>query len=161
MKTLLISLTMIIGLVSGCGSAKETSKNENSTTQPASEEAAPAPVVSAGGTEPETTSSNSNKDQQQDVQYRLVISFISIGEGTDPSARQKMDQLLSSWSQKAGKQIEMETYPWGREGEVDFCFHLKELSGPDQAIMVREIREAFSGQPLIQIAEYQKSMNKR
>jgi hypothetical protein len=161
MKTILISISTVAIIFTGCGSSRETSKNENSSTVQQASEEAPAPVASGGTTGEQPTPADANKVQSQDEKYRLVISFISIGEGTDPTAREKLNEILASWSQKAGKEIVMESHPWGREGEVDFCFHLNELSGQDQALMVREIREAFAGKPLIQISEYQKSMNKR
>jgi hypothetical protein len=104
---------------------------------------------------------NDNPEKQATVKYRLIVSFISIGEGTDPEARKIMDQIVQSWETKAGKKLEMETFPWGREGEVDFCFHLKELNAPDQAAFARDLRAAFNNRPLIQIAEYQDSRHKQ
>ncbi len=88
-----------------------------------------------------------------DKMCRLTISFISMGEGTDPQAREKMDQVLNSWQEKNQMNVEKEEIPWGREGEVDFCFNLKDLKAEDQARFVKEIKEAFQGNKLVQIAE--------
>jgi hypothetical protein len=49
----------------------------------------------------------------------------------------------------------MEAVPWGREGEVDFCFRLSELSSEDQASFINEMKKAMEGRKLIQFAENQ------
>lgn len=154
--------------LAGCGSTKDatTDDQQSASANPAADNAEQAPVAasSAGSTttsQNQMTEANSTQQKQAVVKYRLIISFISIGEGTDPVAREKMEGILSKWEMKAGKKIQMESFPWGREGEVDFCFLLNELSAPDQAALARELREAFIMHPLVQISEYQESMHKR
>jgi hypothetical protein len=136
--TILLASLMTIS----CGSARNTSKSDEVT------------VTSSNNT------SQMNKTEDENA-CRLIVSFISIGEGTDPEARRIMDGVLDKWAKKAGKPIASEAIPWGREGEVDFCFYLKELSSGDQALFVKEMKEAMEGRNLIQFAENQESRNKR
>jgi len=149
-----------------CGSSKETGSVDQNKAETAPETSAPA---NQSGTTSSTTTSTPNtmtensqvQEKQEATKYRLIVSFISIGEGTDMEAREIMNKIIRSWESKSAKTIIMEEFPWGREGEVDFCFLLNELSAPDQASFAREIRSAFQGRPLIQITEYQASMHKR
>lgn len=148
-KNLLLASVILATLI-GCGSSKETSKTESSSGNQSTE-----------NTASQASTTDNAMNQTQETKYRLVISFISIGEGTDPDARKIMDGVIAKWENKTGKKIEMETYPWGREGEADFCFHLKELSASEQASFIEEMRKAMDGRSLIQMSENQKSMNKR
>ncbi len=134
----LIQLLMICSLtIAACGSSKKSTEKEKVSDQAANQ--------------------NSMTTQSQDNKFRLIVSFISIGEGTDPDARKIMDGVIEKWNKKSGKTIEMESMPWGREGEVDFCFRLSELSSADQATFVQEMKKAMEGRSLIQFAENQES----
>lgn len=68
---------------------------------------------------------------------RLVISFYSIGEGINLDVQEKFEKFLSSYTPK----IKHETYKWGREGEVDYCFKLTELSATQQEEFVMKSKE--------------------
>lgn len=162
-----LSIALLISF-SSCGSSKDTTTAEkpapvvNQTTE--NSELPPATTsstISSTTAQSQMTETNQDQEKQAATKYRLILSFISIGEGTDATARGKMDAILNKWESKAGKKIVMESFPWGREGEVDFCFLLNELSAPDQAALAREMRETFQMQPLVQISEYQESMHKR
>jgi hypothetical protein len=132
----LIQLLIISSLaIAACGSSEKTAKQEKST-------------------EP-TTNSTTMTAPNQENKYRLIVSFISIGEGTDPDARKIMDGVIEKWNQKTGKSIEMVAMPWGREGEVDFCFRLNELSTDDQVTFVKDLKKSMEGRSLIQFAENQ------
>ncbi len=168
MKITLLTIITAFMLSAGCGTSKQTSQDDNGNHQnhEAAENEASGNNQSTQGT---TTGSAGtiqqndpmNQPKQEAVKYRLILSFISIGEGTDPQAREIMDRVLAAWETKTGKKIAVENYPWGREGEVDFCFHLNELSPQDQAALAREMRVAFKDHQLVQISEFQASPHKR
>lgn len=122
-------------VVASCGTSKESAANEKVTDS--------------------SSKNNTMTAPGQDNKYRLIVSFISIGEGTDPDARKVMDGVIENWNQKTGKTIAMEPMPWGREGEVDFCFRLAELSSEDQVSFISEMKKAMEGRKLIQFAENQ------
>ena len=58
------------------------------------------------------------------VKYRFVVSFISKGAGPDNNARKQVLDLI----QKQAKPLAYEARIWGREGEEDFIFNLKDVS---------------------------------
>ena len=100
MKTLLINSAFIFSvLFFACKSKQATanSKENNST------------VNSADANAPKT--------------YRFIVSFISIGTGVDGDAFNKLEKFIKEHPKKPA----FEQKRWGREGEVDFMFSLKEF----------------------------------
>ena len=101
------------------------------------------------------------EDEPQSTKYRLIISFISIGEGPDFNAKSGMDRIVAAWEQKKGAVLKQEQYPWGREGEVDYCFQLLELTSNEQQLFIQEITSSIGTSKLVQISENQPCMHKR
>ena len=97
----------------------------------------------------------------KDTPYRFIISFISIGEGTDRNAKEILDAALNNWKTSQKKDINYEEVHWGREGEVDFCFLLTELKEVDQKKFISEMKEKFNGHALVQFAENEPCLHKR
>jgi len=93
--------------------------------------------------------------------YRLIVSFISIGEGTDRNGKEMLESFMNDWKTKQKKEVTYETIGWGREGEADFCFPLKELNEQEQKQFVSEIRGKFKGHDLVQFAENEPCRHKR
>jgi hypothetical protein len=87
--------------------------------------------------------------------YRLSVSFISIGEGIDYKAKEKYDAFIKEFARRNKvKEPQHETVNWGREGETDYCFTLREL--PDagmQAAFVKESKALVSGNELVLFKE--------
>jgi len=88
--------------------------------------------------------------------YRLVVSFYSIGEGIDSKNKENFDVFLKNRSQK----IIFEQTPWGREGEVDYCFKLNELTSPEQTDFVKKAKEILGKSTLVRINENEKCVHK-
>lgn len=161
MKTLNAFIFAITLMLVSCGSTKNTPQKETTT------EATPAPPVTSVVSEeaaPVVSPANGEREPQTDPKetvYRLIISFISIGEGTDGEARKMMDNVLGIWAEHNQVTLKYDTFPWGREGEVDFCFRLSELNTELQDAFVSEMKEVMKGRNLIQITENQKCMHIR
>lgn len=94
----------------------------------------------------ETLSANSNSQVEK---YRVIISFISKGAGTDGEKR----QAIMSYIEKHPKKPVNSIVHWGREGETDFCLNLTELSKSEQTEFVNEIKKLAGNSDLIFIAE--------
>ncbi len=92
---------------------------------------------------------------------RLVVSFISIGEGTDQTAGEKLRVAIDEFAAKNGIRPAGIAIPWGREGEVDNCFLLNELKPAQQVEFVAAIRKAFEGSKLVQVIENMKNRFRR
>jgi hypothetical protein len=96
-----------------------------------------------------------------DSLYRVVVSFISIGEGTDAKAKEELDALTGNYKTKNGAPIEREEFRWGREGEVDYCYKMQGYSKKEKDNFVNLLREKFAGNKLVQIEENTICMHKR
>lgn len=56
----------------------------------------------------------------------FTISFYSPGSGIDKDAKGMVDNTIQTYTKK-GYTITYSAVPWGREGEVDYCFALQKL----------------------------------
>lgn len=93
--------------------------------------------------------------------FRLVVVFISKGEGADPEARTVLEGFLSDYARDSGKRPTYVMIPWGREGEVDCCFNLNELGSKEQGEFVESLKKAISSRELIQVYENAKNRFKQ
>jgi hypothetical protein len=89
--------------------------------------------------------------------FRMVVSFISIGAGTDPEAKAILEDYVYDYKLKNNKVVSYYTIPWGREGEVDCCFTLEELNASEQNNFIDGLNKVIQGKELIQITENMKS----
>jgi hypothetical protein len=89
--------------------------------------------------------------------FRLVVSFISFGAGTDPESKSILEAYVYDYKLKNNKVVSYFIIPWGREGEVDCCFPLDELNASEQKNFIEGLKNAISGRELIQINENMKS----
>ena len=85
--------------------------------------------------------------------FRLVVSLISIGEGTDPEGMRLIERYVEDFGKLSGKSLSYVLIPWGREGEVDCCFALNELTPALQAQFIEGLKERIKGRNLLQINE--------
>jgi len=105
-------------------------------------------------------SKNTSKNTDTD-KYRVIYSFISIGEGTDSKAFAILESYLISFGKKENKTIAYDKYPWGREGEVDYCFYLKELNKGAQKDFVNGLNNIAKQSKLIRIYENMACVHKK
>jgi hypothetical protein len=89
--------------------------------------------------------------------FRLVVSFISFGAGTDPDAKALLEAYVYDYKLKNDKVVSYFMIPWGREGEVDCCFPLDELNASEQKNFIEGLSKVIQGKELIQINENMKS----
>jgi len=106
--------------------------------------ATPAPATAA----PSTTATAAPAEPRA----RLVVSFISPGNGTDHEAAEALDRIVADY---AGRGIDLgrTSHPWGKEGEHDECFTLAALDAAGQTAVVAEIQKAMSGHDRVQLQE--------
>lgn len=92
-----------------------------------------------------------NKTENKEVKdnYTLVISFYSIGGGTDGTHIRKFNEFVENYNPKPSPIIT----PWGREGEIDYCFTLNELSTKQKKDFVNQVRELLKDCKLVHINE--------
>ena len=103
--------------------------------------AAPAPP-----TPPSSQSSNSSNDE---TNTRFIVSFYSIGEGIDEKTKDEFLKFLDSYT----KPLSYSPTHWGREGEVDYCLALNELSASEQTDFIKKAKEILAKSKLVHTQE--------
>ena len=79
--------------------------------------------------------------------FPLVVTFISIGQGTDQKSEADLESLAKKFKAGATRA------DWGKEGEEDWCFPLTELSPSERSKFIGEVKRVLGGKRLVQIAE--------
>lgn len=97
-------------------------------------------VVVAETTTTTTTTTTTNVTTTAGA-YRLIISFTSIGTGTDGAAIEAVENYIIEYNKANKVSLAVEKYPWGREGEKDYCLPLTEISSDKQVAFIQGIRE--------------------
>lgn len=88
----------------------------------------------------ENSKSQHKSSAPADEKYRLVVSFFSIGEGVNKPVADKFLKFVAEYSTK----VKYESFSWGREGEVDYCFKLSELSPSQQDEFVLKAKDILA-----------------
>ena len=98
-------------------------------------------------------SKNMKSDAVKFETYSLVITFFSIGTGVDYKTKKIFDEWTINFEQKIGKKIKLESYPWGREGEVDVCISMENLSTEQKKEFTTEAKKIISASKLARLEE--------
>lgn len=105
----------------------------------------------------ENTSSSVTSNADAPITYRLIVSFISKGAGTDGPKRTAFLAYVHGHPLKPA----YKTVIWGREGEADYCFNLTELSAKkDMMTFIEEIKKIAGGSDMMNITENVESQHK-
>jgi hypothetical protein len=94
----------------------------------------------------------SQKTTEADI-YRVIVSFNGKGEGTDKQAIAKLESYTITFGKKEGKTLAYDKYPYGREGEIDYCFYLKELKKGAQDDFVAGLKNLMKDAKYVFIKE--------
>lgn len=84
---------------------------------------------------------------------RLVVSFYSICCGIDHEAQEKLDNFIKQYEKTKRKPLTKAAVHWGREGEIDYCLKLSELSLREQKRFISKVRLLLKGSKLVHINE--------
>ena len=84
------------------------------------------------------------------VTYRLIVSFISKGAGTDGEKRTAFLAYVNAHPKKPV----YKTVVWGREGEADYCFNLSEFPSKKELItFIEDVKKIAAGSDMMNISE--------
>lgn len=100
-----------------------------------------------------------NASKTTDDKCRLIVSFISKGQGTGGTAT--MDSVIAVYSKKKGFKLAYDKYPWGREGECNYCFKMAGMKASKQQEFVDAIKNATKNSELIIVTENAVSTHKK
>lgn len=82
---------------------------------------------------------------------RFIVSFYSPGNGIDRNAKTKFASFLKIFEPT----LAYTTTKWGREGEVDYCFDLKELGAKQQDAFIASTKELLAASKKVRLSEHE------
>ena len=98
----------------------------------------------------ETTANTTTTAPDAPITYRLIVSFISKGAGTDAGKRSAFLAYVDGHPKKPA----YKTVTWGREGEADYRFSLGELTGKKDIVdFIAEVRKIVGGTDMAIVTE--------
>lgn len=97
----------------------------------------------------------------KDIVYDMVITFGSIGTGIDSEVKKKIDEIIESFNKDNNTSITPEKVGWGREGEVDYNFTLKNLSTSQKESFTSLTKEGIGSSERVHLSFNKKSVHKR
>jgi len=100
---------------------------------------------------PSNTGSETIKNNAEILGYDMVVSFISKGAGIDSKLKEKFDTFLISFNKENKTEIEPIKKGWGREGEIDYNFTLKNLSTSQKKEFISSTKEIVGGTDMVHI----------
>lgn len=77
--------------------------------------------------------------------HSMVISFTSIGSGTDTEAESKLTSWISSFEKTEQIKLNYNVNFWGKEGERDYCFDLSGLKNEVKQHFESQVNELLKG----------------
>lgn len=98
---------------------------------------------------------------QNENTYAIVISFYSIGQGINSSAQEEYDRWLEQYMQQHSGQLLVEKYPWGREGEIDYCIQYAGLDKSAQKTFLEKTKAMLSKKENVRIEENAECVHKK
>jgi hypothetical protein len=100
-----------------------------------------------------TTSNTSNMNAAGEQLMPLKIQFFSIGQGIDFKLKESFLEWVKKYPVKGGKSLDYQEKYWGREGETDICFELKDWEPAAKATFIAEAKQFVSGSKLVHVFE--------
>lgn len=110
-------------------------------------------AITTKSDEPDKIKQSSAEEPVNDKIYRLYVSFFSRGPGIDRKAKIAFDNFIIKYESDNNLKIEYEAIKWGREGEIDYCFQLNNLSKKQQGKFITETRKILETSKLVHIRE--------
>lgn len=108
-----------------------------------------------------TVNNNSVTETQDTENFDLILSFISKASGIDYKLYEKANAIILEFNKKHNLEVDFEKVPWGREGEVDLCFKLKNLSTAQKNELISSFKTALGSTDMVHILYNQKCVHKR
>jgi len=117
--------------------------------------------VSSPSTTVSKTATNPQNNSASEIIYDVILSFTSMGEGIDDSTKGKIDTLIMNFNNQNHLMIKPGIVNWGREGERDYNFLLKNLSTVKKKEFISAIKETISDSEITIMHLNQEAVHKR
>ena len=117
-------------------------------------------VISCSNSKKVTEESLEIDNSKNNSIYRFSVSFFSKGGGTDRKARSEFESFIEAYNKKNNVILQFTKTPWGREGEVDYCFMLDELKKKEQGVFIKECENLLKDSKLVNLQEFTPCRNR-
>ncbi len=97
------------------------------------------------------TNAKQAEQTEQTKSYDLVLQFISKGAGIDRDLKTKFEEGLAKYNSTNKVDITPEISHWGREGETNLNFNLKNLSTAQQNAFLSFVKETIGDTDMVHI----------
>lgn len=141
MKTLLLLISIVGIILFSCNSSSEAVAIDNSV--------------------PKESNTNLAKGPSEIAVYDIIVSFISKGAGIDRGAVNDVNNVITQFSKKNGVEVMYKKEAWGKEGEMDYNFNLKNLSTADKQGFIKAVEAVVSSTDMANIKFNQQPVHKR
>lgn len=71
----------------------------------------------------------------------FTASFYSIGSGIDRRTKSEYDTFFGKFQDDTKANLNRQVFKWGKEGEIDYCFNLTNLSSDIKTKFINESSE--------------------
>lgn len=95
------------------------------------------------------TAEKPTSTQVKKMKFKLIVSFTSHASGIDAEKYDAIVKYITNHPKKPKYNL----YAWGREGERDLCFHLKELNKNEKKAFIEEIKKIAQGSDRVFVNE--------
>jgi len=85
------------------------------------------------------------------VLYPFVVTFFSIGQGTDRTIHPEFKEFYSTYV--ASNMITVDQARWGREGEVDYCINFVKMDKAQQKEFLTKAKTILARSQLVNVKE--------
>jgi len=152
MKSTLILFAFTLSFFSCGGDADKRNLNDSAANPvTATTSVTPIPNAPSGDTtvhDPSRVGNNGQVPPQTGDTVRFMVSFISKGFGIDTKSKAHFDKWISDRGN-----IQYTASPWGREGEMSYCFPLKGKSAAEQEAFIRDAKNELPNRDLVVFSE--------
>lgn len=97
----------------------------------------------------------------QDQVFDVIVQFISKGEGIANALKTKFEDAVANFNKTNHTNIEAEVRHWGREGETDLNYNLKNLSTGQKKAFITMVKETIGETDMAFIKYNEKGVQKR
>ncbi len=108
-----------------------------------------------------STEKTAETTNPQDVVFDVIVQFISKGEGIAHPIKTKFEEAVAKFNKDNNTNIEADIRHWGREGEIDLNYNLKNLSTKQKNAFLSLVKETVGDTDMVHIKYNEKGVQKR
>lgn len=95
--------------------------------------------------------SSATTEVKLDTSRFMMVSFFSIGAGTDGKTRAAFLSHIEQYQQSHQNAIALSSKAWGREGEIDYCVDMTKLSSSELKEFKNTLSEILYNKELVRV----------